>query len=422
MNSDPTPTPPSAPPSRLASLLLPLGPLTVLLVVGIINSLGGWPAFRQQDTSVLHWLLANHPDALKGLNQDQEPRGTDPRNPLRNYLTLENMDLSGLDLDSSDLGDVSIENVSLAGARLVNANLSCADVINVNFSGAKLMHSRLDYSDCGQAISTGRLHCGQEARREVTGTILPFRKPQKMEIMCLVGSFVGTDFSAAQIRGDQGRRGLSGKDKDKRCGKLLVLVGDMSGARFNKAKLTCVALINRPAPPLKENGQQLIFNGLSFAEARLDRVALLKGPFRFTNFERATLLGLFLNLDADKVDLDYSRLNEIQCRAPSENSSSTSRAEPTDGPCLLVPQNRVEDVNNPLHLNLLWSTLVTNLKPSANDAFLCTPPGDLPAWVEDRPIESAGYWLVPTSMEPSPRAERLPCPESHLLSPPKAAT
>jgi hypothetical protein len=166
------------------------------------------------------------------------------------------------------------------------------------------------------------------------------------------------------------------------------------------------------------------FNGIRFEEARLDRVALLKGPFRFSQFERANLMGLFVNINHGKVDLDYSRFNEVKC-------DSKSSANPiTYWPCLLVTQDK-RDGTQALRLNFLWSTVVTNLKPSDKDKFLCTPSKDLPARVEDKWIEFAGYWLSPT-VWPNADGKQLNCPvdskeatkteplqQSHVLSPRK---
>jgi uncharacterized protein YjbI with pentapeptide repeats len=349
---------------------------------------------------------------------------------LKDYLTLESMNLSGLNLSSSNLGNMSIENVNLAGARLVNANFSCSDLTRVDFSGAKLMNARFDYSNCEGHISTRRPQCSKEDWAEVNDAKSPFFGTLPLnKIICLEGSFVGADFSEAQIRGYKGRRDLNMEN----CEQLLVLVGDMSGANFKKAGLTCVAFINRPATsgiPSSNQSMKASFNGISFADARLDRVALLKGPFRFTQFERANLMGLFVNINPNKVDLDYSRLNEIKCKAPAKpiTNSKTPVKLITYLPCLWV-QHDLRDETLPLRLNFLWSTIVTNLKPSYKDMFLCTPDKDLPAWIEDRAIESAGYWLSATGW---PTADRKPlnCPvdskeaeesvprqQSHVLSP-----
>lgn len=179
---------------------------------------------------------------------------------------------------------------------------------------------------------------------------------------------------------------------------------------------------------------ELSFNGISFVGARLDRVALLKGSFRFSQFERADLSELVLNLNADRADLDYSMFNEIQCKLPAGNRTARSPETALLRPCLLVPQGTPER-KRPLRLNLLWSTLVTNLQPSKQDRFLCTPRQDLPAWVEGRLFEAAPYWLSKTR-EPTPRPTLLDCPgdahnpngskrppppPSHLLLPPPSA-
>lgn len=443
----------AAPPvhgSGIGSILWLLGPLMVLGILGYINSIGAWPAFRQQDTSILHWILASNPEALKGLTHDikTEPdeRSSQERNGLwnllRNYLTLENINLSGLDLSSTDFGDMSLENVNLAGARLVNSDFSCADLTRVDFSGAKLMYSKFDYSKCPDHISTkGVLNKGSQCSR-VSNIIMtkkwPFYPPpdpnNQLTYSCLEGTFVGADFSNAQIRGVRPRiRSKTNKDKnndkeknkDNYCDHLLVLVGNMSGANFNNAKLTCVALLHQSdtqvsgnQPNKDKNNRNgdghknpegaegpFTFNGINFTEARLDRVSLLEGPFRFTQFERANLKGLFLNLD--KADLDYSRFNEIQCKEPAED-----KQDKTYSPCLWVQRGD----SSPLHLNLLWSTLVTNLKPIQKDRFLCTPSGDLPASVEDKLVVSAGYWLsTQTEMKFPATKELQECPSDHLL-------
>lgn len=474
MTIDPDPDtdlvpPPRVPASSVDSVLgrlsLPLG-VGVLVILGCINGIGAWPAFRQQDTSVLHWILASNSEALRGISHEEKSEGSDPlkdlMKSLKGYLTLENMNLSGLNLSSSDLGDMSIENVNFSGARLVSADFSCSDLTNVNFGGAKLMHAKFDYSDCKDHISTRRPHCSKIDRDEVNYAKSPFGWPKK--ITCLEGRFVGADFSDAQIRGDKGRRFLS--DDKHYCSQLLVLVGDMSGASFKNAMFTCVALIHRPAsatpvslafPTLlqlqrwlpwltnsgepsrnqpdnkmgKVNDQFVTFNGIRFEEARLDRVALLKGPFRFSQFERTKLMGLFVNINPDKVDLDYSRFNEVQCEAPRSQAFSESPAKPiTYWPCLLVKQDK-RNGTRALRLNFLWSTLVTNLKPSDKDKFLCTPNKDLPARIEDKWIEIASYWLSPTGW-PTADREQLNCPvdskeakepeplqQSHVLSPRK---
>jgi len=463
--------PPRPPASWLGSLLRFSGPFIVLGIVGWINGIGAWPAFRQQDTSLLHWNLASNSEALKGLSQDIKSEGpkssNDLRHHLRNYLTLENMNLSGLDLSSSDLSDMSLENVSLAGTRLVNADFSCTDLSGVDFSGAKLMNSRLDYSRCKDPaerhISTKNLHCSQEVIKEVNNAnlpFLPFFQLNPESITCLEATFVGADLSKTQIRGDWGRRSLG---EDKKCERLLVLVGNMSGAVFNEANLTCVALIHQadsPAPVFlalpylvqlqnwyaqfthsgenagnKVNQEQAnstkeqpstkpsvpsslngIFNGISFTGARLDRVSLLKGPFRFSQFERAQLMGLFLNIGVDKTDLDYSRFNEINCEATAIVNTGNSKGQPKYWPCLLV-RHGTSDPNEPLHLNLLWSTLVTNLKPIGDDSFLCTPKEDLPAWVEGKRLDNAGFWLTPGMGPEKFPPKQLDCPAANYPEP-----
>ena len=85
------------------------------------------------------------------------------------------------------------------------------------------------------------------------------------------------------------------------------------------------------------------FNGISFADARLDRVALLSGPLRFTQFERAKLMGLFLNISAGKADIDYSRFNEISCIETSramDNHKDKPKTNPKYLPCLLVQRDK----------------------------------------------------------------------------------
>ena len=424
----------------------------VLGVLGYINSIGAWPAFRQQDTSILHWILASNPEALKGLTHDIKTEPDGPSSPernglwnlLRNYLTLENINLSGLDLSSTDFGDMSLENVNLAGAQLVNSDFSCADLTRVDFSGAKLMYSKFDYSKCPDHISTKGVTNKSNQCSSVSEIIKdgkwPFYPPSDpknpLPYSCLEGTFIGADFSHAQIRGDdpQGLGNNAGIDRKKYCNHLLILVGNMSGANFNNAKLTCVALIQRPIPeaasPIVFNGikfgdpQALFtFNGINFTEARLDRVSLLEGPFRFTQFERANLMGLFLNLD--KADLDYSRFNEIQCKVPppsegivsKSNIQQQNKSGKTRELSLCLWVQRVDD--NPLHLNLLWSTLATNLKPIKNDRFLCTLPGDLPASMRDKPVDSTGYWLsTRTEMKPADmgKPQGLKCDNNHLLT------
>jgi len=483
--------------NRLCSVMWRLVPLGVLGIVGWINGIGAWPAFRQQDTSLLNWILASNSEALKGLSQviksEGPAAGNDLRKFFRSYLTLENMNLSGLDLSSSDLSDMSLENVSLAGARLVNADFSCTDLTGVDFSGAKLMNSKFDYSysRCADHVSTTGAWINSQSPRPVksknsiwqnstksfqcssnTQLIIneqfnnrewPFR-PKEPKVpftyTCLEASFVGADFSKAQIRGDGGRRSLG---KDNKCDHLLVLVGNMSGAVFNEANLTCVALIHQPETPApvfvtfpkllplqqwyaqhshpgKKSGDQLTnantnnkeqqpslqssftfsFNGISFSEARLDRVSLLKGSFRFSQFERAKLMGLFLNIGVDKADLDYSRFNEIKCDAPladTDNSKEKLESVTEYWPCLLVQPGASS--RPPLHLNLLWSTLVTNLEPIKTDSFLCTPTQDLPAWVEEKRVESAGFWLTTETKMKSQTIEKpikLECLPTHLLS------
>jgi uncharacterized protein YjbI with pentapeptide repeats len=446
-------------------------PLLVLVFVGWINGRGAWPTFRQQDTNVLHWILTINSEALKGLNQDLNSDGPDSGNSLynapKNYLTLNNMNLSGRGLSSSDLSYMNLENVNLAGAQLVNSNFSCTDLTRVDFSGAKLMNSKFDFSECQAHISTDSLRCTRDmqqiTQKLVSNTKWPFNESTKFT--CLEATFVGADFSGAQIRGARGRRRL---DSDKGyCKHLLVLVGNMSGATFNKAHLTCVALIHRsvsaapdvPAPKAMGNGNDksevekypalFIFNGISFAEARLDRVALLKGSFKFTQFERADLMGLFLNIGVKNADIDYSRFNEIRCMPPSEatnNHKNKSKDNSKSLPCLWVYRDAGGSDPDPLHLNFLWSTLVANLEPTEKDSFLCTPEQDLPAWVEGERIESAAYQLLTksnrstkptesiksTKMEPGDglKPEVLDCPAyeynksnerpHHILSPSKS--
>jgi len=468
---------------RLVSLFVPLG---ILGILGIINSIGTWPVFRQQDASLLNWILASNSEALKGFTHDieSEPESQPIQginrlwnflgNLGKNYLTLQNINLSGLDLGSTDFGDMSLENVSLAGARLINSDFSCSDLTGVNFSGAKLMNSKFDYSreKCNDHISTKGAQrslpwdkskrnnqqdlprsymCGQYtqkilAKQYEKGNYWPFRaqnpnqkpnpKPNTKDApptyTCLEANFTGADFSNSQIRGDRSRRRDNDVMNNHYCHDVLILVGNMSGANFNNTKLTCVALIHRPTPeaPKQEiNEKTFTYNGINFAEARLDRVSLLEGPFRFTQFERANLKGLYLDLE--NADLDYSRFNEIKCDAPNAQAKDTDpklkiqqnngTKKPQYPPCLWVQRDRN---HKPLHLNFLWSTLVTNLKPIKKDSFLCTPPTDLPASVEDKQVVSTGYWLTTkTKMNSNARDKstidkpiELECPSTHLLS------
>jgi uncharacterized protein YjbI with pentapeptide repeats len=421
-----------------------LVPLGVLGIVGWINSIGAWPAFRQQDTSLLHWILASNSEALKGLNQELRSEGSDSSNGLRahltNYLTLENMNLSGMDLSSSDFREMSLENVNFAGARLVNSNFKCTDLTQVDFSGAKLMNSIFDYSSCNRHVSTVSPRCRKNIQRIIETQVedekakWPFRPSnpgKRLPYTCLEATLVGADFSDALILGDTKRRR---KDMEKGikndCEHLLVLVGNMSGAIFNEANLACVALIHQPVSPgpvflasLNKAGTNsnehpndanslasFSFNGISFTGARLDRVSLLKGPFRFTHFERAKLLGLFLDIGTNKADLDYSRFNEIQCAAPTKSNPAKQ-----NWPCLWVNRG---NPGHHLHLNLLWSTVVTNLKHTDEDRLLCSPPADLPAWIEDKRVTSAGYWLTTTSeMKPNAidKPIELKCETTRLL-------
>jgi uncharacterized protein YjbI with pentapeptide repeats len=446
-----------------------LVPLGVLGIVGSINSIGAWPAFRQQDISLLHWILASNSEALKGLNQELRSEGSDSSNGLRahmtNYLTLENMNLSGMDLSSSDFREMSLENVNFAGARLVNSNFKCTDLTRVDFSGAKLMNSKFDYSRCKGHVSTVSPRCRKTIQRIIETQVedekakWPFRpsNPGKPFYTCLEATFVGADFSDALILGDKKRRSKDIEEgRLNKCQHLLVLVGNMSGAIFNKANLTCVALIHQkesPAPvflafpnlvqlqnwyaqptysgkqvkdqskkeqansteqqPSTNSPMPFSFNGISFTGARLDRVSLLKGPFRFSQFERAKLMGLFLNIGVNKADLDYSRFNEIKCDAPPVEDTENSKEQSKYWPCLLVRRGE-NDPKKPLHLNLLWSNLVTNLNPIGYDSFLCTPKEDLPAWVEEKRVENAGFWLTP-GMGPSEKSQLklLDCPAAN---------
>ena len=322
---------------------------------------------------------------------------------------------------------MSLENVNLAGAQLVNSDFSCTDLTRVDFSGAKAMNSRFDYRNCNNHISSNRSQCSGYVKNfiskeiiDASGSQWPFGDPPKTT--CLEANFVGADFSDSLIIGDKVRKMSDFNSETNSCKFLLVLVGNMSGANFSNAKLTCVALIHAP-PASKEppDPRHFPFNGISFAGARLDRVALLNGPFRFTNFQRATLMSLFLNIGDEKkeqkADLDYSTFNEISCKAPNSEKYM---------PCLWVQR----DYPKRLNLNLLWSTLETNLKPTKNDAFLCTPRQDLPALVEAtsprqdlsdlvgaKRIESAGHWLSTkmestkmesTKMEPTYKLEPKP--------------
>jgi uncharacterized protein YjbI with pentapeptide repeats len=152
---------------------------------------------------------------------------------------------------------MSLENVNLAGAQLVNSDFSCTDLTSVDFSGAKLMNSRFDYSNCNNHISTNRSQCSGYVKKfidnkiiKVSGSVWPFGDPVKTT--CLEANFVGADFSDSLIIGDKIRKMTDFKSETNFCEFLLVLVGNMSGANFSNARLTCVALIHRPAsPPLQ---------------------------------------------------------------------------------------------------------------------------------------------------------------------------
>jgi hypothetical protein len=145
-------------------------------------------------------------------------------------------------------------------------------------------------------------------------------------------------------------------------------------------------------PSTVTESHSLSFHGISFADSRLDRVALLKGPFSFTQFERAELMGLFVNINDSHVNLDFSRFTEIEC-------------ETTHRPCLRVQQ---DTRTKPLRLNLLWSKLVTDLRPKDDDKFICSPSTDVPAWVAGKLIKSSGYWVWPPM--PNDKHEPLECP------------
>lgn len=309
----------------------------LLLLAGLgclvlcINARGSERSLRGLDRDLFSLIRADYPDQLRNLDLT---RGLWPK------LHLSAMNLAGEDLRGLRMSGNRLTDLDLRGSHLEQAEFRCVSMDNVDLSGAKLNEVKFDYAECagdGQAK--------------------------------LVIDLNGADLSAAELVGGELHLG----NPQKTCKKMLMIKGNLNGAKFTEAMLQCVTLENasgdekgkrqpgNPIPPL--------YAGINFIKTKVNALTLASGDFRFSDFYQANLQQLTFN--PSLASLSFSSLADLQC--PDEQPCMLSQVDKQDGKN--VPGSRAKVLDG-LSLNLRDSRIRSNLSlPSAPSggwpALLC---------------------------------------------------
>ncbi|MCT0211967.1 MULTISPECIES: pentapeptide repeat-containing protein [unclassified Synechococcus] len=368
-----------------------LGLMLIGAVTIYINGSSVEQPLRGYDKALLPFLQKDNPYLLNGMDLSLEGMGAPlPLGQIRGE------DLSGMDLRKAMFSHHGLHGLRLRGSHLSQANFSCVPLKNVDFSGADLHESRFDFSSCQSQLPPLDKKC-PEGIKLLGGTSSCF---------ILKADLVGANLSGALLQGKLSKwkvntKGeipktdpfLQGKLSDKwkvntkgeipksnPCEQWLVIQGKLDGARFERATLRCVALINQSPSP-KGAGRQA-YAGISFIQTNLDHLLLESGNFLFSDFWQAQVSHLAVRLPA--ANLRFSSLAELQqC--------------PTEG-CLLevIPAGPLASfyaIKNRLSLNVMGSRIHSNLPLAASSsewpALMCNNKRDEPIWTSV-PMDSIG--------------------------------
>jgi uncharacterized protein YjbI with pentapeptide repeats len=104
-----------------------------------------WQQITELNTQHLHKLLIEGPEAWNEWKRLNPPLG----------YSLDNADLSNLNLRDVDLSGTSLKQANLTGANLENANLSRADLTSANLNGANLKGANLTAAQALSTVFTG---------------------------------------------------------------------------------------------------------------------------------------------------------------------------------------------------------------------------------------------------------------------------
>jgi uncharacterized protein YjbI with pentapeptide repeats len=250
---------------------------------------GDRPLLRRFDTALLPLLQADNPYLLNGI--DLRPEGMGAPLPLGQLL---GQDLSGMDLRKASFSPRGLRSVNLRGSHLVQANFSCVPLRAVDLSGADLREARLDFSgNCSPPPTS-------ECPKEMTSA-----PGEPTSCVTLEIDLVGANLSNAILLGE-----VKTEKKDEPCKRWLVIKGYLDGARFNQAKLSCVALINES--PTSPSFRPPAYAGISFVSSQIDHLWILSGNFIFSDFYKARVNHLRL-LRPINMGFRFSSFEQLRC-------------------------------------------------------------------------------------------------------------
>lgn len=309
------------------------GHALVLMLIGAVaininGSSADRPLLRRFDTALLPLLQADNPYLLNGM--DLRPEGMGAPLPLGQLL---GQDLSGMDLRKASFSPRGLRSVNLRGSHLVQANFSCVPLEKVDLSGADLRETRFDFS--GNCSPPPTSKCPEEM------TSLPGKLPY---CVTLEVDLVGANLSNAILLGS-----VKTETNNEPCERWLVIKGYLDGARFNQAKLRCVALINKS--PTIDPYRPPAYAGISFVSSQLEHLLILSGNFIFSDFYKARVNHLLLN----QINMDFRFSSFVQLSCPSEGC--WLQVINTDPPKKFVKSKEIN-----LSLNVSGSPILSNLR------------------------------------------------------------
>lgn len=305
----------------------------LLLLAGLgclvlcINARGSEPSLRGLDRDLFSLIRADYPDQLRNLDLT---RGLWPK------LHLSAMNLAGEDLRGLRMSGNRLSDLDLRGSHLEQAEFRCVSMDNVNLAGAKLNEVKFDYAECA---GDGRAK--------------------------LVIDLNGADLSAAELVGGELHLG----NPQKTCKKMLMIKGNLNGAKFTEAMLQCVTLENasgdekgkrQQGNPIHSTPIPPLYAGINFIKTKVNALTLASGDFRFSDFYQANLQQLTFN--PSLASLSFSSLADLQC--PDAQPCMLSQVDKQDAKN--VPGSRAKVLDG-LSLNLRDSRIRSNLSlPSAS--------------------------------------------------------
>jgi uncharacterized protein YjbI with pentapeptide repeats len=299
-----------------ALALVLIGAVTVF-----INASSAERPLRRYDAALRPLLQTDNPYLLTGM--DLRPGSMGAAMPLGQ---IQGQDLSGMDLRKAIFSGRGLRGVRLRGSHLAQADFSCVplealdDNTRVDLSGADLRETRFDFSGCPTPLPPGRTACPQEMK--LPGNTSP-------SCFTLEADLVGANLSGALLQGKpRASREAMARGESPRvnpmvdpCERWLVIRGKLDGARFEQATLRCVALINRSASPkgaaspaaaaAAADGVRPAFAGIRFVQSDLDHLLLQGGNFLFSDFWKARVSHLMVNLS--EANLRFSSLAQWDC-------------------------------------------------------------------------------------------------------------